>query len=127
MVGVGPMEMLIVLFASGFLGLPLSVTPLPPDPIVLQAAPEESLVYVGWAGQAKPDPTSKNRTELLLAEQEVQTFIDQISSQVVGLVRKKAQDNPATQMLADALPGLLHSLVTHPTAFYVTLVKGGVV
>src|SRR5262245_1672091 len=120
MLGIGPMEMLVVLTCSGVLGVPMSLPPLPPDPVVMRAAPEECLGYVGWAGNAPPSAQSKNRTELLLAEKEVQDFIDQVGAQLVGVLRQKAQGKPETELLAKTVPGLLHTLFTRPAALYIT-------
>ena len=121
MFGIGPMEVIVLFMLSGGWGLPLAMPPQPPDPIVMRAAPEECLWYLSWNGLAQPRPDSTNRTELLLADQEVKDFVDQISTQVMKVVNAKAQTGPPqAKLVADTAPGLLHALFTHPAAFYLS-------
>ena len=76
MFGMSPMELLIVfVLGLGGTGLPLGLPPGPEDPLLAKIAPEECLLYLSWAGMAKPSPDSKNHTEQLLTEQEMQHFI----------------------------------------------------
>ena len=66
---------LLMLLMGGGGGLPLGVPPLPEDPVLSRVAPEECLVYASWSGMATPDAKSKNQTEQLLAEPEVQRLL----------------------------------------------------
>ncbi|MEI8372614.1 MAG: DUF1559 domain-containing protein [Planctomycetota bacterium] len=61
----------LTIFGGGWT-LPLGLPPAPEDPALARVAPEKCLFYVSWAGMAVPDPKSKNQTEQLLAEPEVQ-------------------------------------------------------
>lgn len=105
-----------VLLAS--IGLPLGIPPLPPDSVVESAAPEECLFYFASAGTAKPNSASKNRTELLLADEQVQTFLTQISTQAVTALRQAAKGQPEAEQLAAHVPELLKALATHPASVY---------
>jgi len=117
------MEMVVGLFAIlGALGLPLSMPPLPPDPVVLRAAPEDCLYYLGWAGNAEPNGSSPNRSEQILASPEVKQFVIEFSAQITGAAQQAAQGNPDAQIAADNLPGIVHALFTHPTAIYLAKV-----
>jgi hypothetical protein len=69
---------LIYLLTLGGWGLPLGIPPGPEDPVLANVAPENCLAYLSWAGTVKPDPTSKNQTEQLLAEPEVQALIAEL-------------------------------------------------
>ena len=66
---------MLVALSGGQIGLPLGLPPLAEDPVLANITPEECLVYFSWSGVAEPDPKSKNQTEQLLAEPEVQQFV----------------------------------------------------
>ena len=140
MVGFSFIELLIVLMMGGSpLGLPLSLPPLPEDPAMSQVAPEDCLWYLSWAGCAKPDPASKNHTEQLLAEHEIQRFVSELESRLREAIKRGAPQGPqAAQaaMLAEEGPKLVKFLITRPAALFVEqasvspagiLVKGGAV
>src|SRR5688500_13464773 len=134
-------ELLIVLMFGGSpLGLPLSLPTLPEDPVMAQVAPEDCLWYLSWAGSAKPDPASKNHTEQLLAEQEVQRFVHELETRLREALKRGApQEGPqAAQatLLAEEGPNLVKFLITRPAALFVeqamvgpagVVVKGGAV
>jgi len=111
--------LLIVAVASGW-GLPLGLPPLPPDPVVQRAAPEECLLFLQWSGIATPSADSKNRTEQLLAHEEVQTFITDLGTQLTGAFAQAAKGKPETTVLAGNLPGLVKTILSHPTAIYIS-------
>ena len=121
----GPSVLMIAvaMLMGGVIGLPVSVPPLPPDPIVQRALPDECLLAVNYHGFAKPDPGSKNETEQLLAEEEVQQFVGQIGSEILKVVRQKAAGEPMAEGLAAELPGVLHTLATRPLALYLSSVQ----
>ncbi len=64
-----------VLFASSF-GLFAGMPPLSEDPVLERIAPPDTLVYFSWAGAGKADPKSGNKTEQMLADEEVRVFLD---------------------------------------------------
>jgi len=63
--------LLLMIFGGGWT-LPLGLPPAAENPAVAGVAPEKCLFYVSWAGMAAANPASKNQTEQLLAEPEVQ-------------------------------------------------------
>lgn len=106
-------------------GNPLGLPPEPPDAGALCVAPEECLFYLGWNGAAKPNSQSKNQTEQLLAEAEVQLFVSQVEAQVTTLVQQAVRRNPAMAPFADDLPTLVKGILTHPFALYLSKVSFG--
>lgn len=75
---IGFLKLFAALMGGGFAGVPLSVPPLPEDPVLARVAPDECLAYLTWSGMAAPKAASKNQTEQLLAEPEVQAMFRQI-------------------------------------------------
>ena len=75
---------MLVALSGGQIGLPLGLPPLAEDPVLANIAPEECLVYFSWSGVAEPDPKSKNQTEQLLAEPEVQQFVTGLGARTRG-------------------------------------------
>lgn len=120
MFGIGPAELLVLTIGLGGFGLPLSMPPAPPDPVVQQAAPEQCLFYLEWSGTAKPDASSTNRTEQLLADKEVQQFVTELTEQIDRALAQAAKGKPDAEVLHQTLPGLLKTLVTRPTAIYLS-------
>lgn len=49
----GPL-FLYLLMLGGW-GLPLGIPPGPEDPVLAKVAPQECLVYLSWAGTARPE------------------------------------------------------------------------
>ncbi len=111
-----------MLFAlsGGQIGLPFGLPPLAGDPVMANVAPEDCLVYYSWSGVAEPDPKSKNQTEQLLAEPEVQQFVSGLGRALGAAIRKGAPATPQGQVLGTHGPKLLHVLVSHPTALFAT-------
>jgi hypothetical protein len=123
MIGFSFIELLVLVFLGGSpLSLPLSLPPLPEDPALAQVAPQECLWYLTWAGCAKPDPASKNHTEQLLAEQEVQRFVSELETRLRDAIRRgapKGAEAAQAAVLAEEGPNLLKLLITRPAAFFV--------
>ena len=71
-----PVLMMLLLGGGG--GFPLGIPPLPEDPMLSRIAPDDCLVYVNSSGMATPEAKSKNQTEQLLAEPEVQRLVSEI-------------------------------------------------
>ncbi|HEX4148853.1 MAG TPA: hypothetical protein VHY20_07690, partial [Pirellulales bacterium] len=122
MAAIGLFEFALVLLGFGGATLPIGLPPLAADPMVSRAAPDECLYFSSWNGTADPDPKSENLTERLLAEPEVQEFGEQLGKQILQALNTAAQQDPRTQVLADAAPGLLKVLATRPGAVYVAKV-----
>ena len=101
-IGFGFIGMLAMFFGGA--GLPVSLPPLPEDPVLAKAAPEKCLWYYSWAGMAKADSSSKNQTEQLIAEDEVQRFVSQLSDRLTAAFRKGARTIARELWWAKRLP-----------------------
>ena len=101
--------------------LPLSMPPLPPDPVIERAAPDECLLHVACAGLARPAAGSANRAEALLAEAEVQRCIGEMATAVEKMLAR--QDEQAAEAgfgrprFTPAMRSLAFTLLTRPAAF----------
>jgi hypothetical protein len=84
---------LLVSAVLGGVGLPLGVPPGPEDPIMGRIAPEQCMFYLSWAGTVSPDHNSKNQTEQLLAEPEVQYFLTQMGAAIHVAVKKATDES----------------------------------
>ncbi len=104
-------------------GLPLSLPPLPQDPVMSRIAPEECLWYLSLSGMAKPDAKSGNQTEQLLAESELQRLFVEVHEKIVAAIRKNAPSNPGDQLIATDGPMLIKTLLTRPLALYISKVN----
>ena len=76
----------LLLLGGGGMPIPLSLPPLPEDPVMSSVAPEECLWYLTWSGSAKADTASKNKTEQLLAEEEIQRFGSELEHRLVAAI-----------------------------------------
>ena len=113
----------LLLFGGGGLPLPVSLPPLPEEPIMASVAPEECLWYLSWAGADKANPASKNQTEALLAEEEVQHFGAELERQIVAAIREHSRGPDA--IAAQEVPKLAKVLLTRPAAMFVSDFKMG--
>jgi len=125
----GPNEVLIsfLMLFSGFLGIPVGMPPEPEDALMARIAPDQCLYYTTWSGMAEPDPNSTNQTEQLLAEPEIQQLVDTVSQKLVGALRRQAGnggDSPTAFFAAEG-PRLLKTLLTRPTAIYLSEIEIG--
>src|SRR5687768_2591264 len=112
--GIGPMEMLILfVLAGGGVGSPFGLPPLPEDPVLARVAPQECLFYGSWSGTASPDPKSGNRTERLLAEEELQTLIQAIDKTISQSIQKGAG---AQAPQIEEVYGVTKTLLMRPAA-----------
>jgi hypothetical protein len=110
--------------------LPLSMPPLPPDPVIERAAPDECLLHVACAGLATPAAGSANRAEALLAEAEVRRFIGEMATAVEKMLarqdEKVAEAGFGGPRFTPAMRSLAFTLLTKPAAFTIdALVPGG--
>jgi len=116
---------LFVMLGLGGGGLPLGVPPMPEDPVLAKVAPAECLFYASWAGTAKPDPKSTNQTEQLLAEPEVRQMVAELERRIRSSLSEAAKrEGPAeAAVLVDDAIGWAKTLLTRPTAVFLTSVK----
>jgi hypothetical protein len=84
---------LLVSAVTAGIGLPFGVPPAPEDPMIGRVAPEKCLFYLSWAGTGSPDIKSQNQTEQLMAEPEVQTFLQGMNAVLDAMIRKSVEDN----------------------------------
>ena len=124
LIGLGFVELMIILGLGGGFGLPLGVPPAPEDPLMAKAAPEECLFYTTWAGVAKPDPASNNQTEQLLAEPEVQHLFAELERRLkAGLQQAAGREGPDQAAMAEDAVRWGKKLLTSPTAIFVSSAK----
>ncbi|MHB1036427.1 MAG: DUF1559 family PulG-like putative transporter [Pirellulales bacterium] len=116
----GFVEMVMMLIMGSGVGLPLGIPPAPEDPVVSRVAPEECLFYASWSGMAKPDPASRNQTEQLLAEKEVQECLAQLEERITSAVRQGAQNDPEAAALVEPIVTVAKTVLTSPTAVFVS-------
>lgn len=119
MIGVSEFFTLLLILGGGGLGLPVATPPLPPDPVVERAAPDDCLAFFGWSGTAKADPQSGNATERLVAEPEVQAFLQHVEAVVTSALRQSRTDSAEAAVVADAAPRLVKALLLNPASLYV--------
>ena len=113
-------QSVLVLMLAGQIGVPISLPPLPEDPMMARVAPRECVLYVSWSGTSGLDPKSTNSAEQLLAEPEVREFVHGVGKALAGAIRKGAPRSPVGQLLGAEGPGLIHALFTHPTAAFIS-------
>jgi hypothetical protein len=120
MFGIGLTELVTILSFTlslgGAGGLPLSMPPLPPDPVIARVAPDECLFYFETAGLAAPEADTKNLTERMLADPEMQEFLGGVAEQVTALARERSPVGPEG---AEAVATLLRAVLTRPVALSV--------
>ena len=109
---------LIALFFGSQLA-PLGVPPLPPDAVVLRAAPEACLLFAASAGTAQPDASSENHTEQLLATKQMQSFLSQFATQFTGAIEQYYQRDELLQPIVENGKPLIETLLSRPAAIYV--------
>jgi Protein of unknown function (DUF1559) len=95
------------------------------EPLLSAIAPKECLVYTSWAGRAKPDPNSNNRTEKLLAEPEVQAFMKQLSTRLSKVpMLAMGDETRLKRAAAEAIaPQIVSAISSKAGAFFVESVK----
>ncbi|MCE5269499.1 MAG: hypothetical protein LLG00_16605 [Planctomycetaceae bacterium] len=119
MAGLSVLAGVVLLTATGGVGLPFGVPPTPEDPAMSAAAPEECLFYLSWAGTASPDPNSRNQTEQMLAEPEVQNFLTQIGHCMRRAAEKSDDKATAEESNRDVFEAL-SIVATHPGSAFLS-------
>jgi len=120
---VGFGQLMLLLALGGGLGLPVAMPPGPEDPALAKAAPEQCLFFASWAGTAKPNATSKNQAEQILAEPEIQRFAVQVELLARRLLEKANRRDPEKAKLAGEIADLAKIAATHPAAVYIASVR----
>ena len=116
---------LLMVLLGGQAGVPLSLPPLPEDPVMARVAPADCIWYLSWSGVAQPNPKSTNQTEQLLAEPEVRDFIHGAGKALAAAIRKGAPPTPQGSILGTEGPRLIYALLTHPAAAFISKVGIG--
>jgi prepilin-type processing-associated H-X9-DG protein len=116
---IGFFPILLTLLLGGG-GLPLSLPPLPEDPVLARVAPKECLVYMNFSGMATPDAKSKNQTEQLLAEPEVQEMFRGLERAILGPAEKHSP--PQQAAIFRETVRWTKKLLTRPVAAFVSSV-----
>ncbi len=115
----------LALLLFGGSAVPVSLPPLPEDPVMARVAPADCLWYLSWSGTAAADPKSTNQTEQLLAEPEVRDFLHGVGKALAGAIRKGAPPTPQGRFLGANGPRLILALLTHPAAAFISKVGIG--
>ncbi|MCH7729554.1 MAG: hypothetical protein IH991_24215, partial [Planctomycetes bacterium] len=122
----GWMEMFTLVAMMGGAGIPLGVPPADEDRLMSLVAPQECIYYTTWAATDTPDASSKNHTEQLLAEKEVQAFIGHLEKSITtGMKRMSERGNPMGAMMGELVPKWGKVLLTHATCIYVSKIQIG--
>ncbi|MDA1053619.1 MAG: DUF1559 domain-containing protein [Planctomycetota bacterium] len=100
----------------------MGVPPTAEDPLAQKIAPAECLFYTSWAGTGTPNAASGNHTEQLLAEPEVQEFLNRAGGSIFGAIQQ-AQPDPNAQEMFDGIQKALQLIRGKPGAFYVSEFK----
>jgi hypothetical protein len=114
----------MMLLLAGGVGVPLGVPPLPEDPVLAKAAPDECLGYFASAGMGKAQASSRNHTEQLFAEPQLQRLAAAAEALIrTGLKESTRREGPESRVLAEEGPALLKVFLTRPWALYIAKVK----
>ena len=122
-VGPNPFELILLVLLGGGFGMPQGVPPTLEAPLAAKVAPAECLFYASWAGTGTPDPASRNHTEQLLAEPEIQEFLTQARERLLVLMRSSAANRPETREALEDGNRLLELVQGKPGAVFVSEVS----
>lgn len=120
--GPNPLEILLLVLLGGGFGLPSGVPPTAEDPLTQKIAPAECLFYTSWAGTGTPNASSANHTEKMLAEPEIQDFLDRAGDSFFGALQQ-AQPDPNAQNAFDDIKKAMKLIRGKPGAFYLSEVQ----
>jgi hypothetical protein len=116
----GPLEFLFIMLFGGGFGMSSAVPPTEQDVVVAHVAPAESLFYMSWAGTGKPDAASQNHTEKLLAEPEIQDFLETAIDRFAEMTRTQGPNDPQVQQGIEGFIQLSKLVQGKPGAVYVS-------
>jgi hypothetical protein len=119
-VGPNPFELLLMILLGGGFGMPSGVPPTEEDPLAAKVAPGQCLFYASWAATGTPDATSRNRTEQLLAEPEIQYFLKGGHDRFLDAMRQAGPSDPDTQQALEDVSRLLELVHGKPGAFFLS-------
>ena len=96
-----------------------AIRPLPPNPSMLKAAPEDCAVFFHSFGFTKPDPHSSNKTEQLFADPDIQEFLAECMKFVDFSLQKGIETAPEEERAdMEAIFAVMKKLVWRPVTFY---------
>jgi hypothetical protein len=116
--------LMMLVFSGSPLNMPLSLPPLPEDPVLSHVAPEQCVWYMSLAGMDKASATSKNQAEQLLAEADVQNFVRSLTATVKNAITSGLQAEAPKDGYAE-VPKLLETLLTRPLCIYLGAITPG--
>jgi type II secretory pathway pseudopilin PulG len=114
----------LLAFAVSGLAGPLGVPPASEDPAMSAVAPPQCLAYVSWSGMAAADPKSKNRTEQLAAEPEIQKLISAVVQMAKNATRAAAEkERPGGGEAVAGMFDLGMELLARPAAAFLSKIE----
>lgn len=117
--------LLLALFSGSPLNVPLSLPPLPPDPVLASVAPEQCVWYMSLAGVDKANASSKNKVEQLLAEDDVQNLVRKLKTEFKAALAAGRENDPIGKILTEEGPKLVETLLTRPMCIYIGGISPG--
>src|SRR5260221_14669725 len=109
-----PFWLMLMLFSGSPLNVPLSLPPLPADPVLASVAPEQCVWYMNLAGVDKANASSKNKVEQLLAEDDVRNFVRKLCTEFKAALAAGRENDPIGKILTEEGPKLVETLLTRP-------------
>ncbi len=110
--------MLVAMVGGGGIPVPISIPPLPENVQMHGAAPEAPILFATWAGSAKADAASANRTEKLFAEPQVRQMMHKLVTAVTkAMEREMRREDPAA---VKATTAMMKAAYYRPSMVYLT-------
>ncbi|QDT09059.1 tetratricopeptide repeat protein [Stieleria marina] len=105
-------------------GLPLGIPPSPGDTRMLSVPPDDVGAYVTWSRVVAPQANSKNRTERLLAEPEIQALFGHVMKNYRDAAIRVGKKDPSAGAIAVIGSQFLNAILSHETALYLRINEG---
>ncbi len=116
-VKLGLIEVMMLLSGGGLLGMP----PGERVPAMLRSAPSDALIYYEWAPRGAGKAGAAG-VDGLVADPEIQAFVADVERAVMAFIDAETDSGePEEQILGQALPPLVKSLLNHTGAISVAL------